>query len=310
MANKMQVEFRKKVADEFVKMLENLGEDNDSLWEAPWFKTPRPMNGITKKAYTGVNAIWLRICAVKRNTNDPRWFTFNQIADPKGYAHKGKKWHLKADSTGENIEYWCRYDFTDKRVLRTDEEERQAIDAGHNVGPLARFYRVFNGQDIEGLEPWEPKEKVNVNVTPDEAIYKIAAGMGVMFVEDQTDRAFYVPTEDTVHLPKRERFKSSEGFNATALHELAHSTGHEKRLNRPIKNTFGNKEYAFEELVAELASVFASELLETPLTTKEFDNSKQYVASWISGIKEKPDALAQALKAADNAADYMAKAMS
>jgi len=40
------------------------------------------------------------------------------------------------------------------------------------------------------------------------------------------------------------------------VHELGHWTGHETRLNRDLRNTFGSGEYAREELRAELASYF------------------------------------------------------
>src|SRR3546814_14482977 len=40
------------------------------------------------------------------------------------------------------------------------------------------------------------------------------------------------------------------------LHELTHATGHAKRLNRDLTNSFGSKDYAREELIAEMGSAF------------------------------------------------------
>ncbi|MGO4880940.1 MAG: zincin-like metallopeptidase domain-containing protein, partial [Bryobacteraceae bacterium] len=53
-----------------------------------------------------------------------------------------------------------------------------------------------------------------------------------------------------------EAFKDAPGYYGTALHELAHWTGHPSRLNRPTLQEsyrFGDLNYAKEELRAELA---------------------------------------------------------
>lgn len=301
-------EYRKQIAEEFVKWLEeSMGKDDVSLWESPWFSGSRPMNGYTKTKYKGINMVWLRYSAKRRNTRDPRWYTFTQIADRRGTYHKGEKWHLKSGSKGEWVEYWSKYDFTAKKAWHTQEEWDQAEADDHDIGMISKYAKVFNGSDIEGIAPWV--EETNPDVVPDEAIFNIAAGMKVTFLMDQEDRAYYSPSEDQVHLPARNHFKSSESFNATALHELTHSTGHKSRLKRDIENSFGTDKYAFEELVAELGSCFASEYLETPLGSKEFDNSKAYIQSWIKDLKEKPDTLAKAISLADKAADYMSSAL-
>ena len=47
-----------------------------------------------------------------------------------------------------------------------------------------------------------------------------------------SDSAFYTPLSDTVTMPDKEQFTSQCGFYGTYLHELIHSTGHQKRINR------------------------------------------------------------------------------
>ena len=59
-----------------------------------------------------------------------------------------------------------------------------------------------------------------------------------------------------IFLPEQEAFHSENDYYATALHEIAHSTGHPSRLNRDLSGKFGSKSYATEELKAEFASVF------------------------------------------------------
>ena len=59
-------------------------------------------------------------------------------------------------------------------------------------------------------------------------------------------QAFYRPSTDEVHLPEREKFKSTQSFYDTAFHEIGHSTGHESRLNRDLSGGFGSQSYAME----------------------------------------------------------------
>ena len=87
------------------------------------------------------------------------------------------------------------------------------------------------------------KEIVN-----DELIDKIQKGMDLQILNDGGDRAYYSPKTDSVHLPEKDTFYNSYAYNATALHELSHATGAEKRLNRDIRNVFGTEKYAYEEL--------------------------------------------------------------
>ncbi|MDW3307854.1 zincin-like metallopeptidase domain-containing protein, partial [Escherichia coli] len=70
------------------------------------------------------------------------------------------------------------------------------------------------------------------------------------------NRAFYVPTEDYVQVPPPQAYFEPINWHRTALHELAHASGHPSRLNRDLSGSFGTRKYAFEELVAEIASAF------------------------------------------------------
>ena len=70
------------------------------------------------------------------------------------------------------------------------------------------------------------------------------------------NQAYYNPSTDSIRLPEIESFKSMQDYYATALHEIAHSTGHESRLNRDIKNTFGTQKYAKEELESRVGKCF------------------------------------------------------
>ena len=106
-------------------------------------------------------------------------------------------------------------------------------------------------------------------------------------------------------MPTPESFHSEYAFNATALHEEAHASGHPNRLNRPQSAFFGTDQYAYEELVAEMCSCFMGSGLKMEATPEYIENHKVYVQSWSGAIREKPETLIKAIKDAQATANYM-----
>ena len=112
-------------------------------------------------------------------------------------------------------------------------------------------------------------------------------------------------------MPDPGAFVSSYAYNATALHELAHSTGASHRLNRNISGLFGSEDYAFEELVAEMTSCMVStNYVMNDSGVDEYlkdhaENHKRYVKSWAKAIISNPNCLVQAIKCAELATDFL-----
>ena len=203
------------------------------------------------------------------------------------------------------MEYWYPYDNAEKKAL-TWEQYRQELADGRSEKEFTlstRYTAVFNANDIEGMPEIEIPD--NPDISQDELIRRLSDGMGVEILMDGGDQAYYSPTQDKIHLPTPESFQSEYAFNATALHELSHSTGHPSRLNRPQGAFFGTEQYAYEELVAEMCSCFMGSELQTEATPQHIDNHKAYVQSWIQAIREKPETLVKAIRDAQSAANYM-----
>ena len=81
------------------------------------------------------------------------------------------------------------------------------------------------------------------------------------------NRAAYSPSWDIVMMPSINQFKIAltgsdddrDGvarYWATLWHEVVHWTGHPSRLNRERHRRWGDRRYAFEELIAELGAAF------------------------------------------------------
>ena len=82
------------------------------------------------------------------------------------------------------------------------------------------------------------------------------------------------------------QFISTAEYYSTIFHELTHSTGHSRRLNRLDRTAhFGSEEYSKEELVAEIgaATLVNHAGLET---VSSFRNSTAYIQSWLQVLRE------------------------
>ena len=286
--NQQTKEFREKIADEFIKSLEEKQLDWKKNWKA---LSSLPQNAVTNATYRGLNRFNLTFLCNVNEWDDPRFATFKQISDAG--------WHLKKGSHGCKVEYWMPYNVEEKRVIPWKDADLK----DKNVKLIAKYYHVFNVKDIEGIPPMKLPEKRNI--TPDKILDTICKNMDIEILNDGGDRAFYRPSEDKIHLPEAGYFESDYAYNSVALHELSHATGAAHRLNRNIQNLFGSPDYAFEELVAEISSTFMSQDLANCGNGFEMDNHKAYIQSWISAIKEKPEILMQAIKEANRVADYL-----
>ena len=67
---------------------------------------------------------------------------------------------------------------------------------------------------------------------------------------------------------------------------MTHSTGAENQLNRLKPSSFGSKEYAREELVAEMSAALVSQRYGMSKVIKE--DSLPYLKSWLDSLKEEP----------------------
>ena len=135
-----------------VETLENMEKEGKvNFWSTPWFASARPRSGATGKPYKGMNQMWLRFAQVQKGTEDPRWFTFNYIADREKKYHPKENWHLKPGTHGEAIEYFMLWNYTKKCAVRTAEDRQKAEEDGDKVWLKSFTYIVFNGSDIEGL---------------------------------------------------------------------------------------------------------------------------------------------------------------
>jgi antirestriction protein ArdC/phage/plasmid primase-like uncharacterized protein len=285
--------FHDVVASELIRQI----EAGTAPWQKPWNADGgiggMPLNPTTGKRYKGINAIHL----LAQGHSDPRWLTYKQAVSLDAQVRKGER--------GTSIQYWK---FEDTRI-KTDAAGNPVM--GPDGAPVQErvklqnprvFYAtVFNAEQIDGLAPlvtpaltWDPVERAE----------QILANSGARIEHAATDRAYYSPSRDEIHLPLQAQFPTARNYYATALHELGHWTGHESRLKRDLSHPFRSEGYAREELRAEIASMMLSAELGLPHDPSQH---AAYVASWVSVLKKDP---LEIFRAAADAEKIHALAMS
>lgn len=293
-------DFRQEVTDNIVRMLER----GVAPWQKPWEPGANslgiPFNPTSERAYRSGNAIHLMATSLQRGYEDPRWMTYKQASE--------NGWQVRRGEKGTQIEYWEAKEASDKTQPSLSDPRTDASTVSKDAGAaqsrfVHRVYTVFNAQQIDGIPLERPKQH-----TPFDAVHageQILSNSGANITHDQADRAFYSRSQDAIHLPPKHAFKDAAGYYGTALHELAHWTGHPSRLDRPTLTEsyrFGDTNYAKEELRAELASVFLSAQLGIP---HDPEQHAAYVNSWIGALRRDKNEIFRAAHDASKATDFI-----
>ncbi|MGE4278199.1 MAG: zincin-like metallopeptidase domain-containing protein [Magnetospirillum sp.] len=275
--------YREEIAAEIIAQI----EAGTAPWMKPWkagILGAAPYNPVTNKPYRGINDLWLSM----RGRGDPRWMTYKQAAEQDAQVRKGEK--------STTIEYWqwtervAVKDGNGKPVL--DAEGQQQYETHRLDRPKVFFAKVFNAEQIDGLEPFVAPAP---SFDPIERAEAIIASAGVPVFHDQNDRAFYTVQRDEIHLPAQAAFDGPAPYYATLLHELGHATRHPSRLNRE-NGPFGSELYAREELRAEIASFM---LARDMGIGHEPDQHAAYVESWLRALKEDKNEIFRAARDAE-----------
>ena len=307
----------KMITDKVISMFKNAkASDYHRPWKDDAFFIP--INFDSKKPYRGVNRLLLQerigFAGAFRN---PYFLTFNQIKKHGGRLKKGTRGY-------EVVYYSIRYivpaDKNTGRKAYSSTNTQKVIDylAKNKLSedivtriPMIRYYNVYNGASIEGIDFQLDKLQIG-RAVPDTASENQAAALIVEnypnppAIKHEGNRAYYSPSGDYVKMPKKEQFDSINDYYRILFHELTHSTGHDKRLDRGIHLMLEKEDYAKEELVAEFGAVFLSAWAGIMWYTNK--NHAVYLKNWNSAIKEAENDnkfLMKAASLAQAATDYI-----
>lgn len=246
--------------------------DKELPWQAPWRGLAQ--NYLFGTIYRGVNQIMLSVIASKHDWRN-QWLTRKQ-----------------AWSVGNDIRKGEKYSPLIKYIFVPDEDEGGMKYAG------AKYYQLYSIDQLRDV----PAQAINNQVIkePENILNNSPVQVPVNF---GGNRAYYSPKQDTIQLPRMQDFISSEHYYSTYFHELSHATGHISRLNRFSDDSFVNREsYAQEELIAEFSAAF---LCGECGIDNTHDQSAAYIAGWKKAIKKNPNAVVEAISAAQKATDLI-----
>ena len=270
-------------------------EQHGTDWSKPWRDSARAVGNpvsAKKREYTGINFLNLGFITAMSGYKSPVFATFKQWKSLGATVNKGSK--------GTHVLFYTTLKIKDK------------VTGEDKMIPFPKTYVVFNADQVTGwdgswLEETDTEldgvQEWNDIKTADNFIAKLPAKIEYK----PQNQAFYSPAQDIVVLPERHQFKNASGFYGTALHELIHWTGHSSRHDRfKSMGKFGDKDYAFEELVAELGSAMLSNKLKVDSEPRA-DHAK-YLNGWIKCLKSDPKAITKAAALSQKACTYLTEA--
>ena len=313
----------------FAEMMSNIiTKAKSNNWRQGWLGVKGTILGlpqnISGRTYSGGNSFFLMADTSEKGYNTPVYMTFKQAKDRNLHVNAGEKsvpifkWGLSIkDEKGKTV--------SEEDYNAMSKEERDKF----SVRPYPKVYHVFNIDQTNLSEV--NKKKYDAIVArfkaPDEEV-KDSKGMYIndaldrMFKEKAwhcdirynkpSSRAFYVPSQDFIVLPMKEQFnigKTAEEvyrdgmeYYSTALHEMAHSTGHESRLNRQFgaKRTEG---YAHEELIAEMTAALVGSTM--GFDKKILENNANYLKGWLENLKRNPESITTIMSDVGKASDMI-----
>lgn len=318
-------EILKKFADMMVKIIKTADSNN---WKKGWIGVNGSIQGlpqnISGRTYSGGNSFFLMANTAEKGYKTPVYMTFHQAKEQNLHVNSGEKsvpifkWGLSIkDENGKKV--------SEEAYNEMSQDERSKMD----VHPFPRVFNVFNIDQTNLVEVNKKKYDAIVarfqvpeqEVRDTEGMY-VNEALDRMFEKKEwlskvqcdhpSDRAFYQPSTDTIVLPMKEQFKTGQTsdeiyhdgmeYYSTALHEMAHSTGHESRLDRKFGGN-GTDDYAHEELIAEMTSALVGSTM--GFDRKILNNNASYLSGWLNRLNHKPETIASIMTDVGKASDMI-----
>lgn len=318
-------EILKKFAGMMVKIIKKANANN---WKKGWMGVNGSIQGlpqnISGRTYSGGNSFFLMFNTAEKGYKTPVYMTFKQAKEQNLHVKSGEKsvpifkWGLSIkDENGKKV--------SEEDYNAMSQEERATMD----VRPFPKMFHVFN-IDQTNLEEVNKKRYDAIVArfkTPEQEV-KDTEGMYVNEALDRmfeqkawhaniqydkpADQAFYSPSTDSIVLPMKEQFKLGKTpeevyhdgmeYYSTALHEMAHSTGHESRLDRKF-GAQGTDNYAHEELIAEMTSALVGSTM--GFDRKILENNANYLSGWLNRLRDKPETITTIMTDVGKASDMI-----
>ena len=299
-----------KAIDRFAQMMvTRLEEMKGQQWEKGWIdgggRTQGLPQNLSGRRYSGHNDFFLQLHTAINGYDAPVYATYKQIRDAGATVNKGEKampviyWNIShKDENGQKIS-----DEAFDAMTKAEQAKVKTIPImmGYYVWNLQQTnfaevkpeqYAQLTGQfkaphvaDTKGM--YESKE-FDAMIDKQAWVCKIknVEGAGASYSPSKDEITVPMKAQFKIHDTPEEVYKDGMEYYSSIAHEMAHSTGVEKRLGRDMEGHFGDPKYAKEELVAELTAAMVGNTM--GFDKRILDNNAKYVDGWMDTLKKEP----------------------
>jgi antirestriction protein ArdC len=297
-----------KLYTELTEAIIALLESQTLSWNKPWMFLDEfggmARNASSGRMYSMINQILLGYALRDGGFSKNTWLTFKQVSKLGGT--------VKKDAKSATI-YFNTYTWKDKDKKKYSWAEVKAIPPAQREALEVKStyfltsYLVFNVAQTESLPEiyyQTPSSHQTVSFDIAEVVGKLINSFGTteILTFQEIDSAFYDMKKDRIVMPLDKQFRSEAGYYGTLFHEWVHWTGHASRLNRLFLVERSKENYAHEELIAELGSVFICAQLGL---AKDMTQNAAYIQSWLQALKEDSRYIMKMISYSERACRYI-----
>jgi len=257
-------------------------------WHGSVVPNSSPQNAFTGMPYHGVNVVALWAEAATKLYPSGYWASYEQWRKLGAQVKKGER--------GSLIIFY----------KKLDGDAEPAADEADAPRIVLRQSHVFNAYQVEGWDVPAPPYRSEVETNEQIAAFVEATKADV---RHGGYTACYHRQADFIAIPPPEHFRGTptssptEAYYAVLLHELTHWTGASHRLDRVKGKRFGDRDYAFEELVAELGAAFLCSAFR--VVNEPRPDHAAYISHWLDLLNRDSRAIFAAASLAQQAVEYL-----
>lgn len=218
-----------------------------------------------------------------------------------GYWASYQQWRklgaqVRGGELGSLIIFYKKLESNEPSLTGDEEAPRLVVRSSH----------VFNAEQVDGWVLSQPKlqSQVETNAKIEAFVQATRAD-----IRHGSVIACYRPKLDYIDMPAPEQFigtltsSPTEAYYAVKLHELIHWSGAPYRIDRTFGKRFGDANYAFEELVAELGAAFLCSAF--GIVNEPRPDHAAYIANWLTILGQNNRAIFKAASLAQEAVEYL-----
>jgi len=256
----------------------------------------KPVNAFTGKGYSALNALNLGL----KNFDSPLFMSFKDA--------NFNKLKIKPGETGTAISFYKRSDIEAVRdavgeKIKDGEGKTQTrtVEYENAQKNSSSLFNATQMKDSPELTALLNRETPPETLSPIDKAHKIIEDSGATIIHGGNE-AYYDKARDAIFMPEMDMFKSETQYLQVAIHQLAHWTGHESRLDRPMEGKYGSLELGKEELRASIAAMLIG--AETGLN-HFFPHHHAYSSGWAKNLTDRPYEMAAIAQDAQKAVSML-----